>query len=80
MRGSDDVATRATLPTRRSPEERFDIGVMCSRGRRSFHGCFYERVKMRRELVSPLISIYGWLKASDVDGFFNPTFVPITIP
>ena len=75
----DVVATGAALPTRGGPKKRFNISIMRSWGRGSFDGLFYERVKMRWELVAPLITVYGRLKASDIDGFFHTTFMPIAV-
>ena len=42
-------------------------------------GFLYKGVKMRGELMAPLIPVNGWLEASDVYGFLNSALVPITI-
>ena len=72
-------AARATLPPRRRPKQWFNIGVMGSWWRGLGDGFLYKGVKMRGELMAPLIPVNGWLEASDVYGFLNSALVPITI-
>ena len=42
-------------------------------------GFLYEGVKMGGELMTPLVPVDGWLKASDVHSFLNSALVPIGV-
>ena len=49
-------------------------------GRGSFDCFLYESIEMGWKLVAPLVTIYGRLKTSDVDGFLHTALVPVTVP
>ena len=81
MRGCCNVvASGATLPTRSGLKKRLGIGVMSGWGRGSFDCFLYESIEMGWKLVAPLVTIYGRLKTSDVDGFLHTALVPVTVP